>query len=158
MEPMASMQRQKLISLPVQMISFFVFLIIITVLAIGVPAIWLLHQQLDRLTWRLVSQGSQTTQALLLARQSELNSPALITSQRPTLDRLRVAATRGAGDYLETLRRAPIDPILRDAHQQVVQVGLRLQHRRAGAASSPLGSYQRAMPGGWLLNRWRISR
>ena len=154
---MASMQRQKLISLPVQMISFFVFLIIITVLAIGVPAIWLLHQQLDRLTWRLVSQGSQTTQALLLARQSELNSLALITSQRPTLDMLV-----GSGDqeelvtYLETLRQgAQLDLILLcDAHQQAaVQVGAAApaQACQAPAAGAAPWLLPAGEAPGWLL-------
>lgn len=76
------------ISLPAQMALMTVSLIILTVGAIGVPAIWLLRQQLNRQAWALVEQGSQTIQASLSASLSDLNNLAILSAQRPTLRQL----------------------------------------------------------------------
>ena len=62
--------RRKPISLSVQVVAALVILIILASLAIGIPAIWLIREQLDRLAWTLVSQASHTTQTSLAARQS----------------------------------------------------------------------------------------
>ena len=47
---MATAPKKKLISLSVQIIGLQVFLILLTALAIGVPAIWLVRAQLDQST------------------------------------------------------------------------------------------------------------
>jgi len=65
-----------------------VVLILLVSLAVGIPAIWLVREQLDRLAWTLVIQASHTTKALLAAHQSELDNLAILTAQRPTLSTL----------------------------------------------------------------------
>lgn len=75
-------------SLPAQMTLMTVSLIILTVGAIGAPAIWLLRQQLNRQAWALVEQGGQTIQASLAANLSDLSNLAILSAQRPTLRQL----------------------------------------------------------------------
>ncbi len=75
-------------SLSVYMILSFVALVLLTAVAAGLPAVWLLRQQLDRQAWAQVEQGSLAAQALYDARQSELESLATLTAQRPTLREL----------------------------------------------------------------------
>jgi PAS domain S-box-containing protein len=81
---------------------------------VGVPAILLVRGQLDRLAWTLVAQASQTTQALLQARQSQLSNLAILTAQRPTLSDLVDGGDQGRLiAYLETLRGgAALDLVL----------------------------------------------
>ncbi len=85
---MSKSSRPGQISLPAQMTLMTVSLIILTVGAIGVPAIWLLRQQLNRQAWALVEQGGQTIQASLSANLSDLNNLAILSAQRPTLRQL----------------------------------------------------------------------
>ena len=106
--------RRKPISLSVQVVAALVILIILASLAIGIPAIWLIREQLDRLAWTLVSQASHTTQTSLAARQSELSNLAILTAQRPTLLELVESGDQSQLiPYLETLREgAGLDLVL----------------------------------------------
>ena len=106
--------KKKLISLSVQIIGLQVFLILLTALAIGVPAIWLVRSQLEQSTWEQVSQDSRMAQALWATYQSELNNLALVTSQRPTLVALVESGQQAEMvSYLETLRQgARLDLVL----------------------------------------------
>jgi signal transduction histidine kinase len=73
------------INLQFQVVILLIALVILSSLAVGLPAIWLLRDQLTQHAWDLVSQGNQTAQAQLSARQSELENLAGLTAQRPTL-------------------------------------------------------------------------
>ena len=75
-------------SLPIQMILSFIALVLLTAAATGVPAIWLIRNQLERQAWAQVEQGRRAAQALYAARQNELISLATLTAQRPTLREL----------------------------------------------------------------------
>lgn len=92
-------------SLTIQMILSFVALVLLTAAAAGVPAIWLIRNQLANQAWAQVEQGRQAAQALYLAQQTELTSLASLTAQRPTLQELLVEG-EGAGlvAYLRTLQ------------------------------------------------------
>ena len=72
-------------SLPVQMVISFVALVILTAAAVGLPAIWLIHGQMERQARALVDQAGSTTRALYAAERSDLTNLALLTAQRPTL-------------------------------------------------------------------------
>ena len=72
-------------SLSVQMILSFVALVLLTAAAAGLPAIWLIRDQLGRQAWAQVEQGRLAAQALYDAKQNELQSLATLTAQRPTL-------------------------------------------------------------------------
>ena len=72
-------------SLRTQLILSFIFLVLFTVLATGVPAVVLINSQQNRQAWAQVDQGTRTSQTLLDAKQSELEDLAALTAQRPTL-------------------------------------------------------------------------
>ncbi|GAB4581699.1 MAG: hypothetical protein Fur0022_44490 [Anaerolineales bacterium] len=90
--------------LPARLVIGFVALVIITALAVGIPAILILRAQLDRQAQSQITQGQRSTQALLAAQQNELTSLALLTAQRPTLQELIAASSDELPPYLETLR------------------------------------------------------
>lgn len=71
--------------LPVQILTTLIGLVFLTAFAIGIPALWILRNQLERQAWTLVNQGSQTSLAVLSNRQSDLTNLAILTAQRPTL-------------------------------------------------------------------------
>ena len=72
-------------SLPVQMILSFIAIVIFTTAAVGLPAIWLIRDQLDRQAWSQVDQGQRASLALYGARQNEVKDLAILSAQRPTL-------------------------------------------------------------------------
>jgi PAS domain S-box-containing protein len=92
-------------SLSAQMILSFVVLVLLTAVAIGVPAIWMIHNQLERQAWAQVEQGRRATRALYEARQGEIRNLATLTAQRPTLRRLLTEKDASELEvYLGTLR------------------------------------------------------
>jgi len=101
-------------SLPVQMILSFVALVLLTAAAAGLPAIWLIRDQLERQAWAQVEQGSHAAQALYAARQNEIENLAILTAQRPTLRRLLAQGEQAAlSAYLHTLQAgAGLDLVL----------------------------------------------
>jgi PAS domain S-box-containing protein len=105
-----------------------VTLAVLTTMAIGVPAIWLIRGQLDRQAWALVSQGSRAAQALISAQINDLNNLAILTAQRPTLQALIQQGDHQAlAKYLQTLESgAGLDAIVLcgGEGQQVAQSGM----------------------------------
>ncbi|MCK5315585.1 MAG: hypothetical protein KAJ53_10700, partial [Anaerolineales bacterium] len=92
-------------SLPVQMILSFIGVVLLTVAAVGIPAIWLIRDQLDRQAWSQVDQGRRAALALYGAKRSEMEDLAMLTAQRPTLLELLEQENWDAlGDYLGTLK------------------------------------------------------
>lgn len=92
-------------SLPVQMILSFIGVVILTATAMGVPAIWLIRDQLERQAWSQVDQGYRATIALYDAKYNELTNLAMLTAQRPTLRELLEQGNSDAiSDYLGTLK------------------------------------------------------
>ncbi len=114
-------------SLPVQMIFSFVALVLLTAAAAGLPAIWLIRDQLNRQAWAQVEQGRRAAQALYAARQSEITGLATLTVQRPTLrDLLAQGEKTPLLTYLRTLQAgAGLDLVLicDSSHQPVAQAG-----------------------------------
>ena len=92
-------------SLSTQMVLSFVALVLLSVTAVGVPAIWLMREQMSRQAWRQVDHGSRATQALYTAKRSEIIDLAVLTAQRPTLRELVTSGQMEAlSTYLDTLR------------------------------------------------------
>jgi len=80
-------------------------LVLLTATAAGLPAIWLIRDQLERQAWAQVEQGSRAAQALYAARHSEISDLATLTAQRPTLHTLLAQEEWPAlSDYLHTLQ------------------------------------------------------
>lgn len=96
------------------MILSFIALVLLTAAAAGLPAIWLIHGQLNRQAWAQVEQGSRAARALYAARQSEVMGLAILTAQRPTLRELVMQGERVVlSAYLRTLQAgAGLDLVL----------------------------------------------
>jgi PAS domain S-box-containing protein len=174
------MKRWKLDSLSAQMILSFIALVLLTTAAAGVPAMWLIRDQLHRQAWAQVKQGSLAAQALYTARQSELSSLATLAAERPTLRELLEEGTRDAlNAYLATLQQGSrLDLVLICSLEQQIraQAGgpvaddLCLEGGRSGVmvtwagtspqvwllASQPAGSEDAGLLGtvtvGWAVN------
>jgi PAS domain S-box-containing protein len=92
-------------SLTVQMVLSFIALVLLTAAAVGLPAITLIKNQIERQAWTQVNQGSQATQALYTALQSNINDLGTLTAQRPTLKQLlNQGDVELLADYLQTLQ------------------------------------------------------
>lgn len=91
--------------LPVQMILSFIGVVILTAVAVGVPALLLIREQLDDQAWSQVNQGQRAALALYAARENEIASLATLTAQRPTLKELLLHDdARELENYLEGLK------------------------------------------------------
>ena len=101
-------------SLLVQMITAFITIVILTSATVGLPAIWILQNQLEAQAWAQVKQGTRVTDALYDASYRETLNLATLTAQRPTLHELIVQDDISAlADYLITLQRgAGLDQIV----------------------------------------------
>lgn len=92
-------------SLLAQMVLSFTVLVLLTAVAVGLPAIWLIRDQLKRQAWAQVDQGSRAVRALYAAKQSEVIDLAMLTAQRPTLLELLERGERATlAAYLRTLQ------------------------------------------------------
>ncbi len=114
-------------SLSAQMILSLVALVLLTATAAGLPAIWLIREQLGRQAWAQVEQGSLAAQALYLTRQNELASLATLTAQRPTLrEMLNQREQDALPAYLHTLQEGSgLDLVLVcDSGQVFAQAGV----------------------------------
>ncbi len=110
-------------SLRAQLILGFVALVLLTAAAVGMPAIWLIRNQLERQAWAQVEQGNRAAQALYTAQQREMSNLARLTAQRPTLQELLLQEeVEPLVAYLETLQAgAGLDLVLIcDANRQTV--------------------------------------
>lgn len=92
-------------SLAMHILGGFTAVILLTALAMGIPAIWLMRSQLEQRAFAQLEQGLQAVESLVAARQAELRGLAMLTSQRPTLQALLEAGeTAALNAYLERLR------------------------------------------------------
>jgi PAS domain S-box-containing protein len=112
-------------SLPAQMILGFVALVLLTAVAAGLPAIWLIRDQLGRQAWAQVDQGRRAAQALYSAKQGEMGDLATLTAQRPTLrDLLGTGDVAALSTYLQTLKTgAGLDRVLICDYEQRLIAG-----------------------------------
>lgn len=98
-------------SLAAQLMLSLAALALLSALAVGLPAIWLVRNQLDNQAWNQVQQGLQATEALYAAQRKELADLATLTAERPSLAALLRQAVGAPGEatdrllaYLDTLR------------------------------------------------------
>jgi PAS domain S-box-containing protein len=146
-------------SLSTQMVASFAALTLLTAVAVGLPAIWLIRGQLENQAWAQVHQGLQATRALYAAQQSELAGLATLTAQRPTLAALveqRDAAALEA--YLDTLRQGAdlsLIAVCDEANRSVAQVQASSAALLPPVCNDPLDSIVVAtQPSGVLPQVW----
>ena len=105
------------------MIFAFIAIVVLTSAAVGIPAIWLLQNQLDHQIWAQVEQGQRVTTALYTSQSKEVLSLATLIAQRPTLQKFLVQNDIASlTNYLFTLKSsAGLDKIvICDANDQLV--------------------------------------
>jgi len=91
--------------LPVQLIFSFLVVVLLTATLVGLPAIWLLQNQLDQQAWSQVEQAERTAISLYEKKAFELENAANLTAQRPTLySLLKRNDLQLLEDYLFTLQ------------------------------------------------------
>ena len=91
--------------LPVQMILSFIGVVIITAVAVGVPALLLIREQLEDQAWSQIYQGQRAAFALYEVERNEVASLAVLTAQRPKLKELLIQDDpQSMKDYLEDLK------------------------------------------------------
>jgi PAS domain S-box-containing protein len=114
-------------SLVVQMVLSFMALVLLTTTTVGLPAILLIRNQVERQTWARVNQGSHATQSLYAAWQRRIIDLATLTSQRPTLRELLSQEQEDElENYLQTLQEeTELDLLLVCASDQrpIIHVG-----------------------------------
>ncbi len=87
------------------MVLIFTALVLLAAAAVGLPAIILIRNQVERQAWAQVNQGIYAAQALYEVTQSNINHLATLTAQRPTLRQLLVQDDAGLiSEYLQTLQ------------------------------------------------------
>jgi PAS domain S-box-containing protein len=130
---MAHRFRQKQHSLLLQIVLPMLALVILTALAVGVPALQFINNQLEQQAQARVEQGTQTTHILIRNKINDLSYLAVLTAQRPTLQRLvQENNLNELDEYLEVFRLgASLDAVLVCKGQNTVisQVGERLSLR-----------------------------
>jgi hypothetical protein len=91
-----------------------VALVVLSIAAASLPALAIIHGELERQAWNRVEQGSLTTQALLEAELARLADLATLAGQRPTLRTLVADHRTGELEaYLDVFRDgADIDSIV----------------------------------------------
>ncbi|TFG49668.1 MAG: HAMP domain-containing protein [Anaerolineales bacterium] len=99
--------------LSTQLILSFFLVVLLAALLVGLPAIWLLQNQLEAQAWAQVNQGEQTAVSLYEKKHVELQNLAILTAQRPTLKTLVERNDLSTlQEYLFTLQRgADVDLI-----------------------------------------------
>jgi two-component system phosphate regulon sensor histidine kinase PhoR len=87
------------------MILSFILVVLLTSITIGLPAILVIREQLDRGVWSQVEQGLRATESLYEAKQVEVKNLSVLTGRRPTLYELLQANDQDALRlYLSTLQ------------------------------------------------------
>jgi len=92
--------------LSVRLVMGFLVLVLLTALAVGLPAIWLIRDQIDHQISSQIEQGERTAVSLYEKSALELQNYAILTAQRPTLTSLLQKNDLSAlTSYLEILQQ-----------------------------------------------------
>jgi len=132
------------------MIIAFIAIVILTSATVGIPAIWLLQNQLDRQAWAQVEQGQRVMVALYASHYQEILNLATLIAQRPTLHELLARNDiDGLTDYLTTLQKsAGLDRIMicDPGNQLVVTTDPKISGSVCRDWKSGMYQYDRSIP------------
>jgi len=91
--------------LSTRIITALIAVVLLSAVTVGLPAIWMLRNQLDHQAWAQVEQGQRVAGALYAAHHREIQNLATLTAQRPTLKELLLAGDQDAlTEYLQLLK------------------------------------------------------
>ncbi|MCJ7624853.1 MAG: hypothetical protein MUO76_15235, partial [Anaerolineaceae bacterium] len=130
-------------SLSAQLILSFIVVVVLTATIIGLPAIWLIRDQLDHQIGSQVAQGSKAARALCQARQTEAENLAMLTAQRPTLHELLIQEDWSRlAEYLQTLQAgAGLDLIAVCNANQIVGISPKITLSESLCKNLSIGGY-----------------
>lgn len=101
---MPSAAQEKTYSLSIRLILASVIIILITTIAAGVPAFWIINAELENQAWERLEDGETATQAFLQAEQERVLNLATLAAQRPRLQDLLLSGDSAAlSTYLNPL-------------------------------------------------------
>lgn len=110
--------------LSVRLVGSYLLLVLMTALAVGLPAIWLMKGQMDQQAWSLIEQAQRTAISLYEKRYLELQNYAILTAQRPTLSALlENGDIPSLHEYLETLQQGVDLDLIDICHSQELLIG-----------------------------------
>lgn len=116
-------RRARLNHLAARLITSFVSISLLTTLAAGIPAYWLIARELEQQAWSRVADAQRVTATLLDAEKSRVENLVTLTAQRPTLAALIKRGTPSElTHYIRTLEAsAGLDIlVVQDASGQVL--------------------------------------
>jgi PAS domain S-box-containing protein len=138
-----------------QIVLPMVALVILTAFAVGLPAIMVVNEQLDHQARARVEQGLQTTHTLITNKLNDLSYLAVLTAQRPTLQRLVSENDLvELPEYLEIFRQgASLDAVLLcDGSSQVIwQVGESISKQACQVQNTAIIGEEGPEYQGWMM-------
>jgi PAS domain S-box-containing protein len=147
--------RQKQYSLLRQIVLPMLALVILTALAVGLPAILVVNDQLGKQARARLEQGYQTTHILISNKLNDLSYLAILTAQRPTLQRLVLENDLAELDeYLEIFRQgASLDAVLLcDGSSHLIwQVGESISNQACQVDNAAIIGEEGPEYQGWML-------
>jgi hypothetical protein len=88
-----------------QLIVTFIALILVTAMAVGLPAYWIISNDLEQQAWARINHAERVTRVSLEAERARLANVALLASQRPSLRKfLQNGNLTSLVAYLDTFR------------------------------------------------------
>ena len=92
-------------SLRAQIISSSIILVLLTAAIAGLPALWIIRDQLDHQAWTQIEQGYSAAKSLYDSRKSQIAGFANLIAQRPVLaEMLQQGDTPALESYLRALQ------------------------------------------------------
>ena len=83
----------------------FVILVVITAIAIGAPAYWIISTELDQQAWARIDDAQHVVEVSMEAERARLDNVALLAAQRPSLKPIIQRGDMAAlSDYLQTFQ------------------------------------------------------
>jgi C4-dicarboxylate-specific signal transduction histidine kinase len=88
-----------------QLIVTFVALVLVTAVAVGLPAYYIISSALEKQAWERIEDAERITRVALEAELARLASVAQLAAGRPSLQQLvRASDLTALAEYLETFR------------------------------------------------------
>ncbi len=83
----------------------FVILVVITAIAVGLPAYWIISTELDKQAWARIEDSEHVVRVSMDAERARLDNVALLAAQRPSLKQLmRGRDLIALSEYLQTFQ------------------------------------------------------
>jgi PAS domain S-box-containing protein len=112
---MPSVAQRKTYSLSIRLILASVIVILITTIAAGVPAFWIISAELDDQAWHHLKDGETATQAFLQTEKERILNLTTLAAQRPRLQSLLLSGN-------STALSAYLSPLMTNANLDILVV------------------------------------